>query len=116
MREQMLYASMVQFLHWIVHAGSGSNGDRHVEWRVRSRDASRSAVQVDMAHVDLHVSSDVMLHVDQLRGRVVPQQRDAPNLDDKRSYVVAVDSGRVAIDLPSLNVRMARAIKVGGGS
>lgn len=73
-------------------------------------DASRSAVQVDMAHVDLHVSSDVTLHIDQLRGSFVPVQREAPDLDDKRSYVVAVDSGRLAIDLPSLNVLMAQAM------
>lgn len=73
-------------------------------------EATRPAVQVEMANVDLHVASDVTLHVNRLRGSFVPVQRDIPYLDDKKSYSVAVDSGEVAIDLTSLNVLLARAM------
>jgi hypothetical protein len=76
-------------------------------------EASREAVQVDMANVDLHVSADVTLHVKRLQGSFVPVRGDVPYLDDKQSYAVAVDRGQVAIDLASLNALMARAM--GGG-
>jgi hypothetical protein len=73
-------------------------------------EASRQAVLVDMANVDLHVDKDVTLHVKQLRGSFVPIQREAPYLDDKKSYSVAVDTGEVAIDLATLNTLMARSM------
>jgi hypothetical protein len=76
-------------------------------------EASREAVQVDMANVDLHVSSDVTLHVKRLQGSFVPVRRDVPYLDDKQSYGVAITSGEVAIDLESLNALLTRAM--GGG-
>ena len=63
-----------------------------------------------MANVDLHISSDVTLHVKQLRGRFVPIEREIPYLDDKRSYAVAIDSGEVAIDIASLNALLARSL------
>ena len=73
-------------------------------------DASRAPVQVDMAHVDLRVSSEVTLHIDRLRGSFVPVQHDIPYLDDNRPYAVAIDTGQVTIDLQSLNVLMAQAL------
>jgi hypothetical protein len=76
-------------------------------------EASRDAVQVDMANVDLHVSADVTLHVQRLQGSFVPVGRDVPYLEDKQSYGVVVTSGQVAIDLASLNALMTRA--TGGG-
>jgi hypothetical protein len=73
-------------------------------------EASRQPVEVEMANVDLHVTSDVTLHVKHLRGRFVPVGRDVSYLDDKRSYSVIVDTGEVAIDLASLNALMARSM------
>lgn len=66
-----------------------------------------------MVNVDLHLTDDVTLHVTQLRGRFLAARGAAPDLDDKRSYTVFVDSGEVAIDLASLNALMARSM--GGG-
>jgi hypothetical protein len=73
-------------------------------------EASRQTVEVDMANVDMHITSDVTLHIREMRGRFVPVDRDVPYLDDKRSYAVYVDSGEVAIDLASLNALMARSM------
>ena len=71
--------------------------------------ARSDSVQVDMQNVDLHMTDDIILHVRQLTGRFVALDRPAPYLDDKRSYVVAVDSGVIAIDLASLNTLMVRS-------
>ena len=73
-------------------------------------EASRQAVEVDMANVDMHITSDVTLHIRELHGRFVGVDRDVPYLDDKRSYAVYVDSGEVGIDLASLNALMARSM------
>lgn len=73
-------------------------------------EASRQPVEVDMANVDLHITTDVTLHIRQMRSRFTPVGRDVPYLDDKRSYGVYVDSGDVAIDIASLNALMARSM------
>ena len=73
-------------------------------------EASRPSVAVEMAHVDLHVTDDVTLHVRQLRGRFEAIGRQVPYLDDKRSYAVVVDNGEVAIGVASLNALLARSL------
>lgn len=71
-------------------------------------EASRQPVLVHMSNVDLHVTSDITLHVRQLRGEFVAAGRQIPYLDDTQSYTVAVESGEVAIDTASLNALMSR--------
>ena len=73
--------------------------------------AGAPAVEAEMRNVDLHLTSDVALHIRSLRGRFVAQgTRSAPYLDDPRSYSVTVDNGEVAVDLASLNALMTRAL------
>ena len=65
-----------------------------------------------MHNVNFRVASDITLHVTHLRGRFVPQGRaDIPYLDDKHSYLVAIDSGEIAIDMASLNALMNRTFE-----
>jgi hypothetical protein len=79
-----------------------------------SVEASKPAVEVEMRNVDLHITPQIDLHVRHLRGRFIAAgARSAPYLDDPRSYTVAVDTGEVAIDLPSLNAIVARALERG---
>ena len=64
-----------------------------------------------MHNVDLHVTSDITLHVRHLRGRFVPAGRtEMPFLDDKHSYVVAIDSAEIALGMASLNALMTRTL------
>jgi hypothetical protein len=73
--------------------------------------ARAPAVEAEMRNVDLHLTSDIGLHIRSLRGRFVPLgSRQSPYLDDPRSYSVTVDHGEVAVDLPSLNALMTRAL------
>ena len=73
--------------------------------------ADAPAVEGEMRHVDLHLTSDIALHITSLRGRFVAQgTRPAPYLDDPRSYSVTVDRGEVAVDLATLNALMTRAL------
>jgi len=76
--------------------------------------ASKPAVEVDMRNVDLHVTPQIDLQIRHLRGRFVSAgTRPAPYLDDPSSYSVMVDTGEVAVDLPSLNAIVARALERG---
>ena len=76
-----------------------------------SVEASKPPVEVEMRNVDLHVTPDISLRIRHLRGRFVAQgARQAPNLDDPRSYSVTVDTGEVAVDLASLNALMTRTL------
>ena len=74
-------------------------------------EASRQPVEVEMSNVDLHVASDVTLHVRYLRGRFDQAGgHEVPYLDDPSSYSVAVDSGVVSVDMASLNALMTRTL------
>ena len=75
-------------------------------------EASKPSVEVDMRNVDLHITPQIELQVRHLRGRFVAVgARPAPYLDDPSSYTVAVDTGEVAVDLPSLNAIVSRALE-----
>jgi hypothetical protein len=64
-----------------------------------------------MNQVNLHVTADITLGVHHLRGRFEPAGRaEVPYLDDKNTYVVVIDSGEIALDMPSLNVMMAQTL------
>lgn len=64
-----------------------------------------------MNNVDLHMTSDITVHVRHLRGSFQPAaKRDVPFLDDTASYSVTVDSGVVALDMVSLNALMNRTL------
>jgi hypothetical protein len=74
----------------------------------------RQAVEVEMSNVDLRVTADVTLQIKHLRGRFVPEGRaQAPYLDDKHSYSVAIDSGEILLDMASLNALMKRTLERG---
>ena len=73
-------------------------------------DAAPQSVQVEMSNVDLHVATDVTLHVRHLRGRFVPVARQMPYLDDTHSYLVAIDTGEISLDVTSLNALLARSL------
>ena len=75
-------------------------------------EASRPSVEVEMRNVDLHISPQIDLQIRHLRGRFVPVgARTAPYLDEPSSYTVTVDTGEVAVDLPSLNAIVGRALE-----
>lgn len=71
----------------------------------------KQAVEVEMNQVNLHVTDDITLGVHHLRGRFAPAGRaEMPYLDDKNSYTVVIDSGEIALDMPSLNAMMSKTL------
>jgi len=61
-------------------------------------------VQVQMQHVDFHVDPTVVLHIRYLRGELIPTSESSPPyFDDKRSFVLAIDSARIGISAAALS-------------
>jgi hypothetical protein len=76
-------------------------------------EATAPPVQIEMRHVDLHLTPDITLEIRHLSGTLHSNNERAPNLDDKTSYHINVTAAEVAIGLPSLNATIVRAL--GGG-
>jgi hypothetical protein len=65
--------------------------------------AEASVVQVQMRHVDFHLDSTVVLHIQRLRGALHRHTPDEPPLlDDKSSFTLAIDSARIGISPQAL--------------
>ena len=55
-------------------------------------------VAVQMRHVDFHVDSTIVLHIDYLRGELRPTSpQHSPYFDDKQSFTLGIDSARIGI-------------------
>jgi hypothetical protein len=76
--------------------------------------AAAPPVEIEMRHVDLHLTPEITLQVRRLNGSLVTLgEHRVANLDDKTSYRIDVASGEVALDLPSLNATVVRAMAGG---
>jgi hypothetical protein len=96
-----------------VHGTNGRTSD-HAEGiavHTPSPRPGRQPVEVEMHNVDLHVTGNITLQVRHMRGRFVPVERtEMPFLDDKHSYIVAIDSAEIALEMASLNALMTRTL------
>jgi hypothetical protein len=55
-------------------------------------------VAVQMRHVDFHVDSAIVLHIEYLRGELRPTSaQHSPDFDDKQSFTLGIDSARIGI-------------------
>lgn len=64
----------------------------------RAQSEAAKNVEVQMQHVDFHVDSSIVLHISYLRGALQPVSQDrSPNFDDKHSFVLGIDTARVAL-------------------
>jgi hypothetical protein len=74
-------------------------------------------VAVQMRHVDFHVDSSIVLHVDYLRGALEPTSPEhSPYFDDKSSFSLAIDSARIGITPKGLSDLLNRYIFAYPGS
>ncbi len=61
-------------------------------------------VQLQMEHVDFHVNQTAVLHIRYLRGELLPTSNGSPPyFDDKRSFVLSINSARIGISAAALS-------------
>jgi hypothetical protein len=68
-------------------------------------------VEVDMRNVDLRLTGGIVIHVYALRGRFrTTRSGQAPFLDDRDSYSLQIDGGRMAMSMGSLNTLLNQRV------
>jgi hypothetical protein len=86
--------------HWVVIAALAAGAPVPA---AAQRPAAVS-VQARMGHVDFHVDSSVVLRIHSLRGALLRSSPEhPPYLDDKHSFILAIDSARIGITPTSLS-------------
>lgn len=70
-----------------------------------------STVHTDMRHVNMHIEPGIVLAITRLHGTVLPAIKGSPPaLNDKRSMVIKIESGDIAIDTNSLATLLNRHV------
>jgi len=63
--------------------------------------------QVEMVNVNIHLDPALILHIRHLTGKFVPTKKgQPPAFDDTLSYILAIDSGEVAVSMASMSHAM----------
>lgn len=72
---------------------------------------SATAVQGEMRNVDFHIDDGIVMHIDRLRGALLPARPNAPPLlDDKQSFTLSIHTARIGIDTASLSKLLNRHV------
>jgi hypothetical protein len=72
-----------------------------------SHESAAAETRVEMVNVNIHLDAELILHVRHLTGRFLSTKKGQPPIfDDKRSYIVAVDSGIVGVSMASMTHAM----------
>ncbi len=70
-----------------------------------------TTVRADMQHVNMHIEPGIVLAISRLRGTVMPTRKGLPPaLNDKRSMIINIESGDIAIDTNSLAMLLNRHV------
>ena len=63
--------------------------------------------KVEMVNVNIHLDPELILHIRHLEGRFLSTRKgQPPNFDDRLSYIVAIDSGEVSVNMASMSHAM----------
>jgi len=68
-----------------------------------SHEAVAAETHVEMVNVNIHLDSELILHIRHLAGKFLPTRKgQPPTFDDKLSYIVAIDSAEVSVSMASM--------------
>lgn len=68
-------------------------------------------VETAMRRVDFHVDSSLILHIEYLRGRLIPRKAGLPaSFDDKHSFEIAMDTATIRVTMTSLSELLNRYV------
>jgi len=74
---------------------------------VESHDPAAVETSIEMVNVNIHLDSELILHIRHLAGKFLSTNKgQPPTLDDKLSYLVAIDSGEVGVSMASMSHAM----------
>jgi hypothetical protein len=111
MRHILLFAVAI----FLASCGSGSNQPKPTAQSqepkaahpAESHEPVEAETQVEMVNVNIHLDSQLILHIRRLVGRFLPTRKgQPPTFDDKLSYIIAVDSGEVGVSMAGMTHAM----------
>ena len=71
---------------------------------IEAQGPAETETQVEMLNVNMHADAKLILHIRHLTGKFVPTRKgQPPTFDDTLSYVLAIDSGEVAVSMASMS-------------
>jgi hypothetical protein len=74
---------------------------------VESQEVAKGDTHVEMVNVNIHLDAELILHVRHLEGKFVSTRKGQPPVfDDKGSYIVAIDTGKVGVSMASMTHAM----------
>ena len=74
---------------------------------VESHEPAAVETRVEMVNVNIHLDTELILHIRYLTGKFLSTKKgQPPTFDDKLSYVVAIDSGKVGVTMASMTHAM----------
>ena len=72
-----------------------------------SHEPVAAETRVEMVNVNIHLDTELILHIRYLTGKFLSTRRgQPPTFDDKLSYIVAIDSGKVGVSMASMTHAM----------
>lgn len=78
---------------------------------------AKAPVQAEMRNVWFHIDETAYLDIHEMRGELVSREAERPvNFDDKRSFVMKVDTARIGMRAESLDALMNRYVFNGPGA
>lgn len=73
--------------------------------------AQSAPVETAMRHVDFHVDSTLILHIEYLRGRLIARRPNLPaSFDDKLSFEIEMDTATIGVTMTSLGELLNRYV------
>src|ERR1039457_5884527 len=70
---------------------------------VESHEPAVAETRVEMVNVNIHLDTELILRIRYLTGRFLSTKKgQPPTFDDKLSYVVAIDSGKIGVSMASM--------------
>jgi hypothetical protein len=111
MRQIPLFAAAIL----LASCGSGGNHSKPISQAPAPEAPPPAAVsesaaaetQVEMVNVNIHLDNELILHIRRLEGKFLPTRKgQPPTFDDNLSYIVAIDSGEVAVSMASMTHAM----------
>jgi hypothetical protein len=81
---------------------SGQQVTNQAETNSQPANESKGTVRATMQNVDFHLTDRIVAHISNLTGKLTPTQPGIPTFDDKKSFMLDIDSANITVSAASL--------------
>jgi hypothetical protein len=81
---------------------SGQQAENQAETNSQPAIEEKAPVKATMQNVDFHLTDQIVAHISNLTGKLSPTQPGIPTFDDKKSFLLDIDSANISVSAASL--------------